>query len=100
MLHYLDRRSTANKTIVNAQIECRAMGAHVCKMDEIYEAWDLIRGDLGRLEALGNQGMDDHHLCVNNPNDKENFEGVCHKHMRLRFRCCMSYSALPGLGSL
>jgi hypothetical protein len=95
--HYTDKRETENKTIVEAQMTCRAQAAHVCTYDEIYEAWEVVKGDLAGYEALGNQGQDDHHLCVNNPKDKHNFEGSCHKHYKLRYRCCMSASG-PMLG--
>ena len=95
--HYTDRRVTENKTIVEAQIQCRSMGAHVCTYDEIAEGWDLVKPDLAAYDMLGNQGNDDSHLCVNNPNDKMNFEGSCHKHYRLRYRCCMSVQGMPAM---
>jgi hypothetical protein len=92
--HYTDKRTTENKTIMEAQMACRAEGAHVCTYDEVYEAWGLIQPDLAAYDALGNQGQDDHHLCVNNAKDRMNFEGSCHKHYKLRYRCCMSSGGL------
>ncbi len=88
--HHTDKRATENKTIMEAQMACRAEGAHVCTYDEVYEAWGVIQADLAAFDALGNQGQDDHHLCINNVKDRMNFEGTCHKHYKLRYRCCMS----------
>ena len=94
--HISDRRQTQNKTFFEAQSECRSIGAHLCTQAELYASWDLISSDLDHRDMIGDFVLDDHHLCVNNPRDRNNFEGYCHKHYKYRYRCCMSFGPMPG----
>ena len=100
--HKSDRSVRASNSesmdFVSAQNVCRAQGAHICTYDEYAASWGFVSGDIENKDMIGNYIADDHHLCVNNKKDQSNFEGMCHKHWRYRFRCCMSASgvSLPG----
>jgi hypothetical protein len=72
---------------------CFALGGHICSYSEIYavaRAYGTSPAGIGIGNGwwIGNYVSDDVTFCVNNQNDRNNFEGHCHKHDSRYAACC------------
>ncbi|GMU41995.1 MAG: hypothetical protein AMXMBFR23_28610 [Chloroflexota bacterium] len=80
-------------TFPEMQNVCFAMGGHVCSYSDIYamaRVYGTSPAGIGITNGwwVGNFYADDAVFCVNNQNDRNNFEGGCNKNDGRYAACC------------